>query len=494
MRTYFLTILGLAGTLLTATGARAADFESSPCWTEMNRKLETQCGYLLVPEVRSDPASRFLRLPVVIFKGRKPGVGAGEEPEPILILNGGPGGSNWVHSDGFLPLWRPFVKALQIPASRDVILFSQRGTDNSKANPVDCPVFNEPEYFLGTSKQRGGQTDWRANFVNGIGECRKALEATGYPLAAYSSQANIADVKDLRSALGLDRLAIYGVSYGGRLAVELARHAGVGLTRLILDSPSPPEGDYTFRQVENLLAAIRQLENNCGRYKLCRPYRFIERNLMNLIKRLDKRPREIRIRSQVGGGKARALYLKVDSAVLVDILFFSFYFPARILLVPKALNDAIANDFELLTRLAGQAYFFDTGINYLTNTSVFCQDTPASRPLAAIRREMKAHPEFRPYLEQGLWLHATVCPMWLPEAEIHQDADPRPLLIPTLILSGGMDPVTPLAAARSLLQSLPEASIIFEATVTHGALPQSECMRKQVAAFLKEKAVSDRTC
>ena len=83
-------------------------------------------------------------------------------------------------------------------------------------------------------------------------------------------------------------------------------------------------------------------------------------------------------------------------------------------MVPKALNNATANDFELLTQLAGQAYFFDTGINYVTNTSVFCQDTPASRPTAAIRREMKRYPEFRRYLEHGLWLHETVCPMWLP--------------------------------------------------------------------------------
>ena len=494
MRNHLLTILGLAGTLLIPAGALASVFESSPCWTEMNTKLEIQCGYLLVPEERSDPASRLLRLPVVIFKGREPGADAGGKPEPILILNGGPGGSNWVHSGNFLPLWRPFVKALQIPASRDVILFSQRGTDNSQANPVECPVFTEPEYYLGTSKRRGGQTDWRAKLEKGIGECRQALEAAGYPFAAYSSQANIADVKDLRSALGLDRLAIYGVSYGARLAVELARHAGVGLTRLILDSPSPPESDYAFRQVENLLAAIRRLEDICGRYKLCRPYRFVEKNLMNLIKRLDKRPREIRIRSQVGDGKARALYLRLDSAVLVDILFFSFYFPERILMVPKALNNATANDFELLTRLAGQAYFFDTGINYLTNTSVFCQDTPASRPIAAIRREIKTYPEFRRYLEHGLWLHETVCPMWLPAAEIHRDANPRPITIPTLILSGGLDPVTPLPAARSLLKTLPEASIIFEASVTHGALPQSECMRRQVAAFLRAEAVSDKTC
>ena len=494
MPTYLLKILGLAGTLLMPAGALAADFEASRCWTEMNSKLKIHCGYLLVLEERSDPASRLLRLPVVIFRGREPDAGPGGKPEPILILNGGPGGRNWVHSRNFLPLWRPFVKALQVPASRDVILFSQRGTDNSQANLVECPVFSEPEYYLGTSKRRGRQTDWRAKLVNGIEACRKALEAAGYPLAAYSSQANIEDVKDLRSALGLDRLAIYGVSYGSRLAVEVARHAGAGLTRLILDSPSPPEGDYTFRQVENLLAAIHQLEDICGRHRPCRRYRFVENNLMKLIKRLDKRPREIRIRSQVGNGKARALYLKVDSAVLVDILFFSFYFPGRILMVPEALYNAAANDFELLTWLAGQAYFFDTGINYVTNTSVFCQDTPASRPAAAIRREMKTHPEFRRYLEHGLWLSETVCSMWLPGVETHEDLNPRQLPIPTLILSGGMDPVTPLPAARSLLETLPEASIIFEASVTHGALPQSECMRKQVASFLRAEAVSDLTC
>jgi pimeloyl-ACP methyl ester carboxylesterase len=486
--------MALAGALLSPAAALGTEFYSTPCWSEVKGRLETRCGYLLVSEQRSDPASRLLRLPVVIFNGREPAAVGLEKSEPILILNGGPGGSNWVYNGGFLTLWEPFVDALQVPASRDVILFSQRGTDNTKAMPAQCPVFTEPEYFMGASRRPGQQTDWRANVTKGISECREALESAGYPFAAYSSRANIEDIKELRAALGLGKLAVYGVSYGARLTLELARHAGAGLTRLVLDSPSPPDGDFSFRQIENLLTAMRQLEEICGNYESCRPHKRIESNFRRLAKRLDTKPREIRIRSQVTDGSARSLYLNVDSPVLVDILFFSFYFSERLMMIPEALSNAIANDFELLARLAGQAYFFDTGINYVTNTSVYCQDTPGSRPTGAIRSEMRTYPEFGNFLENALWLHQTICPLWLPEAEIHVDTDPVPLAIPTLILSGGLDPITPRSAARSLLQSLPEARIVFDPEATHGTLAKSGCIRNEVEAFLKGELASDRFC
>ena len=489
-----LSVLGLAGVLLASSPGLGADFEASPCWAEATGKAETRCGYLLVPEERHDPASRLLRLPVVIFKGQEITLEGAVGSEPILILNGGPGGSAWVHDDDFLPLWMPFVGALQVPASRDVILFSQRGTDNAEAKRMDCGVFSGPEYSLGVARRRGRQTDWRANVTKGVKECRRLLEAEGYPISAYSTAANIADVKDLRAALGLERLAIYGVSYGARLALEVARHAGPGLTRLILDSPSPPEGDFTFRQVENLLTAIHQLEAMCVKNRSCRRHKSVEANLRRLMKRLDARPREIRIRSQIRRGKARSFYLKVDSAVLVDVIFFSFYFSSQAFLVPEALSDALANDFELLARLAGHSHFFDTGINYATNTSVYCQDTPTATPLGAIRQEMENYPDFQRFLDMRMWLHQTICQLWLPQAEIHADLEPEPIAIPALILSGGLDPVTPLTAARSLLGSLPGAKIVFAPEASHATLQHNPCMRQRVAAFLRAEVASDLFC
>ncbi|MEE8371707.1 MAG: alpha/beta hydrolase, partial [Sphingomonadales bacterium] len=320
----YLAILALSLTIGAGDVAAAPSFENSKCWFPVTSDAPARCGYLLVPEERGKRTSRTLRLPVVIFEGSESA--GGPKAEPILILNGGPGGKFYFANKNSRAFWTQMAKTLQVPASRDVILFSQRGTDNARAKLSECPVFNDPTIFLGASKVPGGETDMKVNFLKAFKECRAMLVKSGYPFHAYSTMASVADIGDLRSTLGLSKLAVYGVSYGAKLAVELARHQPRGLTRLVLDSPLPAEGNRMFHQVENLVGAMRQLSVICKEIRTCLAGADMEKDLAFLLKKLGNRPREIRLNTNIFQRDSQIYYVMLDPTILLDALFQSFYF------------------------------------------------------------------------------------------------------------------------------------------------------------------------
>jgi pimeloyl-ACP methyl ester carboxylesterase len=74
------------------------------------------CGYLTVPEQHSQPAGPTIELGVVILKS----TGASPRPDPLVMAQGGPGGST-IHTYTTLLLNSPLRR------ERDIVLFDQRG-------------------------------------------------------------------------------------------------------------------------------------------------------------------------------------------------------------------------------------------------------------------------------------------------------------------------------------------------------------------------------
>ena len=74
------------------TSIPAVFFDDSSCPFEMppgmDEGRDVECGYLNVPENRSDPASRTIQIAVAIFRNPS----GRPEPDPIIYLEGGPGG------------------------------------------------------------------------------------------------------------------------------------------------------------------------------------------------------------------------------------------------------------------------------------------------------------------------------------------------------------------------------------------------------------------
>lgn len=206
--------------------AGAPRFEPSACPIQIPAGARVECGFLAVPENRTRPDSRTIRLAVAILKSRS----ENPAPDPIVYLAGGPGASALLEKPLGWWLDSPF------PDNRDFILFEQRGTRFSE------PFLNCPEEDTAAILDPGENN---GSYLNAALQCRDRLLSQGVDLTAYNSVASAADLEDLRAVLGYAEWNLYGVSYGTRLALSAMRDNPAGIRSVILDSTLPLQANIS---------------------------------------------------------------------------------------------------------------------------------------------------------------------------------------------------------------------------------------------------------
>jgi hypothetical protein len=93
-------------------------FEPAPCPKLQGAEAlaDASCGYLVVPENRSQPTGRTIRLMVAKYPARSPD----KRPDPVVYLAGGPGDIAPLEINGLI--------AADFIRDRDIFVVSQRGT------------------------------------------------------------------------------------------------------------------------------------------------------------------------------------------------------------------------------------------------------------------------------------------------------------------------------------------------------------------------------
>jgi len=221
---YLLVAAAVAAGLAVAADADADGprFVRGACPADVTRTfpadLRVDCGTLIVPESRSKPSSRTIRLEVAIMRSSA----AKPAPDPLLFVQGGPAAAGIVPQLA-APYFRPFLR------SRDVILFDQRGTGHSKP-ALTCPELDRVDAAAYPSAPT------RAQYLVGVRACKQRLVKQGVDLAAYTDAESAADVRDLRTALGLKQWNLLALSAGGELALTTMRLYPEGIRSVVFDS------------------------------------------------------------------------------------------------------------------------------------------------------------------------------------------------------------------------------------------------------------------
>lgn len=208
----------LVGAIPASAGSRAVAgqvsrtyeprFEAAPCPTDVPGLETARCGFLVVPESRSGPSDRTIRLVVAVI----PAVAAASAPEPLVYLTGGPGGIALFEA-------HQLVQA-GFNSNQDLVLMNQRGTYLSEP-ALTCPVIDEFNKRL--RSLRYDAESIRREHLAATRACREQLAAQGIDLGTYNTTENAADFADLQRALGHERWNVFGVSYGSSLALTLMR-------------------------------------------------------------------------------------------------------------------------------------------------------------------------------------------------------------------------------------------------------------------------------
>jgi pimeloyl-ACP methyl ester carboxylesterase/predicted small lipoprotein YifL len=210
-------------------------------------KYAAECGTLVVPENWDKADSRLIALPVV----RIPASGS-SPAEPVFFLNGGPGSPNIV--------WAPPAWILK---NHDVVLVGYRGVEGTVT--LDCPEVNrlvKAHYGKGFL---GEQT--RAEIAPAIKQCAEKFQKENVDLSGYTIPGVVEDLEAARAAFGYERVNLYSLSYGTRVAQIYAYMRPDRLHRLVLIGVNTP-GHFIWNRAD-FDGILKHISELCAKDATC---------------------------------------------------------------------------------------------------------------------------------------------------------------------------------------------------------------------------------
>lgn len=489
-----LTVLAIIGAICASVGPTVSAvapsaavvrprFEPAPCpFTPAADQVEGRtltCGFVVVPENRTHPAGRLIGLAVAVFKSPVP-----VARPPLIFLGGGPG-------TFIVERFGPGVSgtlARDLTDGRDFIVFDQRGVGFSRPS-LACPELVDVKYqLIQTFPTREQETD---ALVEAASACRDRLVADGTDLSAYTTRENAADVNDIRVALGYDRFDVWGLSYGTRLALRLAENFPHAVRSLVLESALPPSVNQVEDRAANTERALRVLFNACAADVVCAAaYPDLETVFYNLVADLNRFPAHY-LAQHPRSGELYNVVLTGDRLIrtLVDALTDAVLIPY----VPIALAGIRHGDFTLMAQ-ATSLLTFDDGRSAGTFYSINCADevnrTSAARVLAAQRG---VRSEIAEALNEDA--RFAICAEWGAADLSGHEARPVASGVPTLILAGEFDPLTPPVYGAIAGRTLRRGSLFEFPGIGHDIQRMSPCAHAMLIGFLANPTVApDASC
>jgi pimeloyl-ACP methyl ester carboxylesterase len=413
-----------------------------------------RCASVSVPEDRSKPDGRRIGIFVAVL----PANTLDPKPDPLVILAGGPGQA--------ASTLAPFAEQLaEVRRTRDIVLVDQRGTGRSAA--LSCKAFAPDD-----------RADFALDPLPKARDCLAELVARGVDPSQYTTSAFVADLEDVRSALGYPRLDLWGGSYGTRVAQEYLRRHPERVRSVVLDGVVPPAMKVTLDAWVSRQAALDAILAACRASAAC-AHAFPDPAAMLIrLQQALREPAHATLTDPRTGAPVR-LDLTFDH-VLASLQPLT-YSPEFASLVPEILQRAVQGDYGPLAA-ATLSFTADLAeqMNAALHFSVTCaEDVPR---IDAAERERALGGS----AAKDLALRAmAVCDVW-PRGSMPADfTQPVRSDVPVLLLSGGLDPVTPAAYAEAVARTLTHHRAVVAPGLGHIVSPHA-CAPRLVAAFVAD--------
>ncbi len=447
-----LIVLGACGS--SARTGQGTEIERQPC--TLSDGIEAQCGSLTVPENRQKLDGHTIDLNLAIIPARS----SVPQPDPLFMLAGGPGQSAVESFPDVISLLE------DINEDRDIVLVDQRGT--GKSNSLDCPN-------LETDGDDPDLTD--EEVVEMIKVCAAEL-AESADVTQYTTDIAMTDLDAVRQALGYDQINIYGGSYGTRAAQAYARLFPERVRTLILDAVTAPELILFQQMPRDGQRALEILFERCREDEDCHStFPDLETEYETISSRLEAEPVLLELTHPLSG---ESIELVLTYERLSNLVYRMLYSSELVSLFPLLVHDAFEEaDYDSLV-LQGLLVGEDTGMSIGLLYVVACAEDAGIIDVEQAR-QLQEETLFPLRAENFL----EICTAF-PPAEIAADfRQPLQDDIPTLLLSGGADPVTPPHYAEQVAAHLSKSRHLVVPGYGHGLLVVG-CVPKIMTAFLEE--------
>ncbi len=455
-----------AGGLLSAVTAQRAATASATC----GKIKGLVCTEVEVPLDRSGAVEGTIPLHVEILSS-----GKGTRRGTIFLVAGGPGQGSARTFDLGDADSADFYRHL-FPGYT-LVAYDDRGTGSS--DPLDCPGLQD-----GFSAEPEAQL---------IADCAASL---GPQRAFYGTADHAEDLEAVRQSLGVARVAIWGVSYGTKLALAYALAHPDHVQRLLLDSVVPPEGFDPFGA--NVLQAMpATLAAYCsgGACRAATP--DFAGDVVAVANQLAVTPLQGRIREADG----TTIGAQLDALDFLALMVGADVNPGLAAELPAAVRAARIGEPKPLLRVVGLEALgrapSAADLSAALYLATVCRDGPfpwqpdtasADRP-ALVQAALAALPAgfFGSF---GSWAadigNADTCVGWpSPAGGATLGAGPLPD-VPVLAVSGGLDLRTPTAGAASVVARFPRGHLLVVPGVGHSVLTSdpSGCAQGAVRAWI----------
>jgi pimeloyl-ACP methyl ester carboxylesterase len=433
------------------------------------------CAHLSVPLDRSGAVPGRVSLHVKRLRAeQRPRRGA------LFVLAGGPGQSaSAAFAGDAVALFSPILR------QRDLIVFDQRGTGRSGL--LRCRQLER------VSLLEAGRA---------AGACAGSL---GAARAFYTSRDSADDIEAIRRELGIPKIALFGTSYGTKVALGYALRYPGNVERLALDSvvePGGPDGLYldTLGAVPRVLGAL--CRSGCGTFT-----RDSVADLATLVGRLGDGP----LRGRVVDRAGRRRPVEMDRSDLFAVLLAGDVDGRLRAEFPGAVRAALDGDAAPLLRLRRRVLGLTAEPlpprvqSIAVYAATTCEETPfpwtrITTPDPAERRRQATaaaaslpDTAFFPFdritsVDNDL---IELCGRW-PAAPVAPLFGPGPLPdVPVLLLGGEDDLRTPVENAGRVAGQLPRSTLVTVPATGHSVLAAdtSGCAFRAFARFLRGRRV-----
>lgn len=439
--------------LLPALSAVAADATAlKPCRVNGIRN-EVLCGSVQRALDPARPAGTQIDVHYMVV----PAMARRKLPDPLFMLAGGPGQSAIAIAASALPLFA------RLNNRRDIVFVDQRGTGRSAA--LECEDTNR----LPLAEQAD-----RAKQIEHLRACRERLAKLPHgDLRHYTTHLAVADIDAVRRQRGAAQINLVGGSYGTRVALDLLRQFPHTVRRAVLDGVAPPDMVLPASFSTDGQAALDAVFAACEQSSACASgHPSLRADWAALLHGL---PRYVMLQHPLSGREER---VTITRDMVLQAVRAPLYAPSLAAALPQAISDAAQGRFQAL---AGLATVLATrksmqpaiGMHF----SVICSEDVQRIGLPADAPGVDFGPQFAR-------LYADVCAQWprgnVPDAFYTLSPSPAPVLL----LSGGLDPVTPARHGERVARALGAKAVhVVVPNAGHGVLGIG-CIRDLLFRFV----------
>jgi pimeloyl-ACP methyl ester carboxylesterase len=455
---FFIFLLNFVGIAIPAQKGYSLIYQRLHSCKLPGIKDSVLCGNYPVFENRKTRAGRIIYLNIIVV----PALHRGASLTPIFYFDGGPGVAATNSASFYADRSNPYRQY------HDIVLVDIRGTGAS--NPLNCPSLQI---------KHGLQEQFEDMYPpEAVKECYDSLSKRA-DLKQYTTTNVVKDIEDVRKWLGYKKINIYGLSYGTRVAQVYMKLFPSSIESCILWSPVTTYARMPLYHARFAQNSLEKLFSDCSHDPLCHnSFPELENEFDSLMQKRKNSPFTFSLKDSSGHSEQLSFSWNTFQTKLRSLL----YTPEGMRQVPYIIHQAWTGNINPFIARYPKG---NATNNLIAEGLYLCITCTEDVPFIADK-------EINP-LTKGTFMgtyridqQKRACAQWARGTIPNDFMKPVVSKIPTLIISGEFDPITPTSMAKEIASHLSNCTLVVIPQMSHmfDGLSHPECFDNICLRFI----------